>query len=296
MSESLDFSFPEDFRDESPRDVANLLRQRGIRPSKALGQNFLADGNVLDRIVQTALAVPPSGIVEVGPGLGALTARLLRTGASVLSIEKDQSLQPLLRGRFVREERFRLVCGDALEADWAELFGSGRSHLVSNLPYSVGSRVVVDAATCACPPRYMVLLLQKEVAQRFAAPPDCGGRGAVSVILQRRYDVRLVRDVSPSCFVPRPDVVSSVVSLSLHGRHPMERDEAEFFDAFVKTAFLHRRKQLASAFRPAGPFSRPAAFVRDALSGIGLAPESRPENLSVADWIRLAAAWRASAV
>lgn len=284
--------FPQDFRDESPRMVAEFLALRGLKPSKALGQNFLADGNVLDRIVEESGVAPGVGAVEVGPGLGALTARLLKAGASVVSIEKDKSLQPLLAARFAAESRFRLVCGDALDTDWATVFSSGATHLVSNLPYSVGSRVVVDAATCRNPPRVMVLLLQKEVAQRFAALEGTGARGAVSVVLQRLYDVRLVRDVAPSCFVPRPEVVSAVVSLRRHDRHALGEEDAAQFNAFVKTAFLHRRKQLASALRSAGAFSRPAGFTRAALEAAGAAPTARAEDISLAGWLALAEAWR----
>ena len=283
--------FPPDFRDESPRDVSALLRDRGIRPSKALGQNFLADGNVLDRIVDEARIVPGTGVVEVGPGLGALTARLLRAGARVTAVEKDSALQPLLEERFAGEPRFSLVRGDALETDLAALFEAGATHLVSNLPYSVGTRVVLDAATCRRPPERMVLLLQKEVGLRFAAREGAPDRGSVSVALQRRYDVSLARDVSPSCFVPRPEVTSSVVVLLRHRRHELPPAEAARFDALVKAAFLHRRKQLASSLRSAGPLSRDPDFVRAALAAAGLPPAARPEDLSLEAWLRFAAAW-----
>ena len=282
--------FPPDFRDESPRDVSALLRDRGIRPSKALGQNFLADGNVLDRIVDEARIEPGAGVVEVGPGLGALTARLLRAGARVTAIEKDASLQPLLEERFAAESRFSLVRGDALETDLAALFEAGATHLVSNLPYSVGTRVVLDAATCRHPPERMVLLLQKEVGQRFAAREGAPDRGSVSVALQRRYDVSLARDVAPSCFVPRPEVTSSVVVLRRHFRHELPPASAALFDALVKAAFLHRRKQLASSLRSAGPLSRDPGFVREALAAAGLPPTARPEDLSLDAWLRFAAA------
>lgn len=282
--------FPPDFRDESPRDVSALLRDRGIRPSKALGQNFLADGNVLDRIVDEARIEPGAGVVEVGPGLGALTARLLRAGARVTAVEKDASLQPLLEERFAAEPRFSLVRGDALETDLAALFEAGASHLVSNLPYSVGTRVVLDAATCRHPPERMVLLLQKEVGLRFAAREGAPDRGSVSVALQRRYDVSLARDVAPSCFVPRPEVTSSVVVLRRHRRHELPPASAALFDVLVKAAFLHRRKQLASSLRSAGPLSRDPAFVRAALAAAGLPPTARPEDLSLDAWLRFAAA------
>ena len=275
----------------SPREVSELLRARGIRPSKALGQNFLVDRNVLARIVEAAGVGPGTGVLEVGAGLGVLTAALLAAGARVTAVEKDPALQPLLRERFGADPRFELVCGDALALDFAALFAAGRTHLVSNLPYSVGSRVVVEAATCAHPPERMALLLQKEVCRRFAAPEGSPERGAASVWVQRLYDARLVRDVPPSCFVPRPEVTSSVLVLSRHGRFPLAPDEDALLRALSRAAFLHRRKQLAASLRDAGALSRPPDFVRAALAAAGAPETARPGELSVAQWISFSNQW-----
>ena len=275
----------------SPREVSAFLRARGIRPSKALGQNFLVDRNVLARIVEAAALPPGAGVLEVGAGLGVLTAALLEAGARVTAVEKDPALQPILRERFGAHPRFMLVCGDALALDYAALFGGGLTHLVSNLPYSVGSRVVVDAATCAHPPERMTLLLQKEVAERFAAPVGSSERGVASVLLQRLYDVAPARDVPPSCFVPRPEVVSSVLVLARHARHPLSPAEAALLAALAKAAFQHRRKQLAASMRGAGALARPAEFTRAALAAVGADPAARPEALSVGQWIGLVRRW-----
>ena len=281
----------------SPRDVGALLRERGIRPSKALGQNFLVDRNVLSKIVAAAALPPGAHVLEVGAGLGVLTAALLDAGARVTAVEKDESLWPVLEGRFGGRAGFSLVKGDALELPWDALFGAadGPRHLVSNLPYSVGSRVVVDAACCAAPPDSMTLLLQKEVGDRFAAPPGSPERGAASVWLQRLYDVRAVRDVPPGCFLPRPEVTSVVLSLRLHGRHPLDRRAAALLRAVSKEAFLHRRKQLASSMRRAGGgLARDPAFVRAALAAAGASPAARPEELTVGQWLSFCAAFARS--
>ena len=275
----------------SPKEVSAFLRARGIRPSKALGQNFLVDRNVLARIVEASGVAPGTGVLEVGAGLGVLTSALLAAGARVTAVEKDPALQPILRERFGAEPGFELVCGDALALDFAALFAAGRTHLVSNLPYSVGSRVVVEAATCAHPPERMALLLQKEVCERFAAPEGSPERGAASVWLQRLYDVRIARDVAPSCFVPRPEVVSSVLVLSRHARHPLDPAADALFRALSKAAFLHRRKQLAASLRDAGALSRPPDFVRAALAAAGAPETARPGELSVAQWIALSQQW-----
>ena len=276
----------------SPREVSALLRARGIRPSKALGQNFLVDRHVLDRIVAAADLPPGARVLEVGAGLGVLTSALLDAGARVTAVEKDPALQPILRERLGARPGFELVCGDALELDYAALFAPGAcTRLVSNLPYSVGSRVVVAAATCPRPPERMTLLLQKEVGDRFAAPEGAPGRGAVSVWLQRLYDVSAVREVPPACFVPRPEVTSVVLVLARHGRHPLPPAHDALLRDLSRAAFLHRRKQLAASLRAAGPLSRPADFVRDALAACGLPPTARPEELSVAQWIGFSRRW-----
>jgi len=278
----------------SPREVGALLRERGIRPSKALGQNFLVDRNVLARIVEAAALPPGAHALEVGAGLGVLTAALLAAGARVTAVEKDASLWPILRERFGGRPGFALVEGDALELDWDALLGApdGPRHLVSNLPYSVGSRVVVDAACCAAPPDSMTLLLQKEVGDRFAAREGTGARAASSVWLQRLYDVRAVRDVPPGCFLPRPEVTSVVLSLRRHGRHPLAPAEAAKFRALVREAFLHRRKQLASSMRgAAGGLARDPDFVRAALLAAGAPADARAEALALEQWLALAAAW-----
>lgn len=277
----------------SPKAVAELLRRHGIQPSKALGQNFLIDRNVLRQIVKAGGVGEGTRVLEVGPGLGVLTEELLAAGAFVTSVEKDDHLWPVLEERFAGRPAFELVKGDALDLDYgAFLSERGITHLVANLPYSVGTRVVVEAATCAAPPRQMTLLLQKEVCQRFAAPVRSPDRGAVSVWLQRCYDVSLVRDVPPGCFVPRPDVVSTVVSLARHDRFPLSADEDRRFRALVKTAFLHRRKQLAASMKSAGDFALPAPRIRELLESVGAEPTARAEELSVEQWLHLAAAWQ----
>ena len=270
----------------SPREVGALLRERGIRPSKALGQNFLVDRNVLDRIVEAAGPLAGRHVVEVGAGLGVLTAALLAAGARVTAVEKDEALWPVLEERFGGRGGFSLVKGDALRLDWDALFArpDGPRRLVSNLPYY--------AASCAAPPESMTLLLQKEVGERFAAREGSAARGAASVWLQRLYDVRAVREVPPGCFLPRPEVTSVVLSLRLHGRHPLGSAAAAAFRGLVREAFLHRRKQLASAMRGAGGgFARDAAFVRAALRAVGASETARAEELSVERWLALAAAW-----
>jgi dimethyladenosine transferase len=282
----------------SPRAVAELLARIGAAPKKALGQNFLIDGNTLAHIADAAQLSPASKILEVGPGLGALTERLLPRCASLLAIEKDPILAAYLRARFAAEPRLQIREADALDCGLPAIFATGQADsMVSNLPYSVGTRVVVEATLGAVPPASMTLLLQKEVADRFAAAPKTSDYGALSIWLQSLYEVRTVRKVPPTCFHPPPEVVSAVVTLRLRAGAGQDwaRDHAlrRHLHALSKTAFLNRRKQLASSMRSAsGGLARDADFIRRALAAANAPPSARPEELDVPQWIALAQLWR----
>lgn len=278
----------------SPKAVTELLTAHGVKPNKVLGQNFLVDRNILDVIVGAAELTPETHVLEVGAGLGVLTEQLMQKARHVTAVEKDAGLCHILRERWGADPRLTLIEGDALDANIAQFFANGTTRLVSNLPYSVGVRVVVDAALCETPPDIMTLLLQKEVGERFAAAPGTADMGAVTVWLQQIYDVTLVRNVKPTCFYPRPEVMSAIIKLKRHDRFPLAFDARKYLQTFTKTAFLHRRKQMASAMRNApGEFARDADFTRDALRKIGGTETARPEELSVAQWIELAEIWRA---
>lgn len=276
----------------SPKDVTALLERHGIRPNKTLGQNFLIDRNILDLIVESAELKGTEHVLEVGAGLGVLTERLLDKAAHVTAVEKDARLYELLEERWGGDGRLTLMYGDALELDLKAVVEGGATRLVSNLPYAVGVRVVVDAAVCATPPEVMTVLLQKEVGERFAASPGTKGMGAVSVLLQQVYDVKLVRNVKPSCFFPRPEVTSVIIKMSKHARFPLDIEARRKLHRFVREAFLHRRKQMASAMRGAGGgLARESDFTRTALEECGALPTARPEELSVEQWIKLSEMW-----
>lgn len=276
----------------SPKAVAALLAAHDIRPNKVLGQNFLIDRNILNHIVEAAELTPDAHVLEVGPGLGVLTEPLLAHCQHVTAIEKDTGLHNILQARWGGDPRLTLILGDALDVDLCAIIASGATRLISNLPYSVGVRVVVDAACCETPPDIMVLLLQKEVGERFAAVPGTADIGAVTIWLQQLYTVTLVRTVKPTCFHPRPEVMSAVVKLSRHHRFPLNLVARDKLRRLTKAAFLHRRKQLASAMRNAADgLARDPARTREALVACDAPETARPEDLSVEQWISLAAHW-----
>ena len=295
----------------SPSDVREWCRENGFHPSRALGQNFLIDRNTLDAIIAAAGASAGEHVLEIGPGLGVLTQALLETGARVTAIEKDRRL-----ARFLRETlapkfpgRLALIEGDALallkagnlqrssegtskkhlEVESSLLNVESFSNVVSNLPYSVGTRILVDLALHPSAPASFTLLLQTEVAERLAAPEKHPERALLSVWIQRLYDVRLVRKIPPACFYPKPEVDSSLVRLDRHGRHPLAPPQAAFFTALTRHAFTHRRKQLFPLLRslPA-PHAIPDAALAALFEALSIDPKTRPEELGVETWRALA--------
>lgn len=276
----------------SPRDIRELLEARGLRPSRALGQNFLIDRNILDAIVEAAEVGSADHVLEVGPGLGVLTEALLARARHVTAVEKDAGLHAILAERWGAEPRLTLIHGDALDLDHAALLASGVTCMVSNLPYSVGTRVIVDAATQADPPDRMVVLVQREVAERFVAGPSTSDMGTVSVWLQQAYTAELVRLVKPTCFWPKPDVVSAVVRLRRHAAYPMTEPRRHLLRELTRIAFQHRRKQMATLFRDSpAPFGAAPDVVRARLVGCGVPATARAEELTVAQWCVLAREW-----
>jgi len=271
----------------SPKDVKDWCREHGFHPSRALGQNFLIDRNSLDAIITTSGAAVGQRILEIGPGLGVLTQALLQTGAYVTAIEKDHRLARFLRDSLLPQfpNRLTLIEGDMLRQNLDELL-PGISAVVANLPYSVGTRILVDLALHSLAPATLTLLLQTEVAERLIAPENHSERALLSVWIQRLYDVRLAQKIPPTCFYPRPEVDSTLIHLIRHNRHPLTPAQAALFANLTRHAFTHRRKQLLPLLRSLKTL--PDAALQNLFATLNLDPKTRPEQLSVSTWCNLA--------
>ncbi len=269
--------------------LKELLDEHGLRPSRALGQNFVVDANTLRRIARLSGVGPGDPVVEIGAGLGALTLALAETGASVTAVEIDRRLVPLLRSQ-VEPSGVRVVEADALTLDWRELLdvvppgANGSSWvLVANLPYNVAVPVVLRALDEAPGVQSMLVMVQREVGERLAAGPGSKAYGAVSVKVAYHATARVVGRVPASVFVPRPAVESALVRVE---RRPAVAVDpavvpAERLFELVRAGFAHRRKMLRQSLAGVVP---PEAF-----TAAGIDPEARAENLGVEDWGRLAA-------
>lgn len=269
----------------SPSEVKAWCIGRGFHPNKTLGQNFLIDRNILDAIVSATGVQAGERVLEVGPGLGVMTEALLERGAQVLAIEKDPALAAWLRESLVPRfpRSLELVEADALKTDWEALLAQGFAAFASNLPYSVGTRILMDLLGCAAAPERLVMLVQQEVADRFAAKPGSPERGTAAVWVQMDYDVETVRLVKPTCFWPPPEVTSAIVAMRRHARSTLSAEQKRFLRGLSKQVFTQRRKQLGTVLRKA-----PAPYGGLDPAAAGIDPTRRAETLTLQEWERLA--------
>ena len=258
-------------------EVLDLLERHQLRPSRALGQNFVTDPNTVRRIARLAEVGAGDRVIEVGAGLGSLTLALAETGASVTAVEADRYLVPVLRA-VVEGAGVDVVEGDALRLDWPALLGDGRWVLVANLPYNIGTPLIVELLERAPGIERMLVMVQREVAERLAASAGAGPRGGVSVKVEYWASASVVGRVPASVFVPRPKVESALVRLDRHDVRSVDVDRAALF-ALVDKGFGQRRKMLR---RSLAGVVEPQCF-----DEAGVAPSARPEELTLDQWARL---------
>ena len=266
-----------------PEPLRAVIARHGLSASKALGQNFILDRHLLARIAAIPGDLAGQRVYEVGPGPGGLTRALLEAGASVVAVERDRRCIPALEE--LRQEfagRLELVEADALRVDGRELAGDG-AHVVANLPYNVGTALLLKWLGADWPPwwRSLTLMFQKEVAERIVASPGTDSYGRLSVAAQWRSRPRIAMTVNRSAFVPPPKVTSAVVHIV-----PSEQPdgvEPRMIEQLTEAAFGQRRKMLRSSLKQV-----PGAL--EALESLGIDPQRRAETVSVEDWVKLARA------
>jgi 16S rRNA (adenine1518-N6/adenine1519-N6)-dimethyltransferase len=267
----------------SPAETAQRLAAHGLAPKRSLGQNFVVDPNTVRRIARLAGVGPGDRVVEIGAGLGALTRALLATGAEVTAVEIDRGLVAVLREDLVAEG-VRVVEGNALTLDWAALLGTDRWTLVANLPYNVATPLVADLLDGVPQIACMLVMVQREVAERLAAHAGDDAYGAVSVKVSYWATARVAGRVPASVFLPRPKVESALVSIVRRDEPAVTDVDRERLFALVRAGFAQRRKMLRRALSgTVDPGLLPAVF-----AAAGIRPESRAEELSVVQWGDLA--------
>jgi 16S rRNA (adenine1518-N6/adenine1519-N6)-dimethyltransferase len=221
----------------------------GITTKKSLGQNFLVDQNILNKIVEAADLTPAKGALEIGPGIGALTEKLAQTAGKVLAVEIDQRLIPVLRKVLGDYSNASVQHGDILKTDlpklWAEHFAEvGPVSVVANLPYYITTPIIMNVLESGVPFEHMVVMIQKEVADRMAADPGGKVYGSLSVAVQYYCSIETVTQVPHTVFIPQPNVESAVIRLTRRSQPAVQvKDESVFFEV-VQASFAQRRKTL----------------------------------------------------
>lgn len=263
--------------------VKAVLEEHGLAPKKRLGQNFLIDANIARKSLQLGHIEKADTVVEIGPGLGALTQLLLEAGCAVFAVEKDAGLFHYLES-MLKQDRLQLMHGDAMNCPLASCDAAERDFkIVANLPYAI-STPWLDAVLVGQLPSRMVLMLQKEAADRFMASAGTGYFGPISIFLKAAYDVEATHTVGSQCFYPKPEVGSVLLSLKLKDRpivYPSTIKEG------VRTIFRKRRKQISSILAKETLGEKFQAWLDELVTG-GLSPETRPEAIKEDDWQRLA--------
>lgn len=251
------------------------------RARKRFGQNFLKDAGIIDRILRSIHPQTTQHLLEIGPGQGALTEGLLASGARLDVIELDQDLIPLLKLKFGLNPLFHLHQGDALKFDFSALACSGEKlRVVGNLPYNISTPLIFHLLSQHAVIEDMHFMLQKEVVERMAAQPGGGDWGRLTIMVQYFCQVEHLFDVPPECFTPAPKVDSAIVRLIPYETLPYPAKDHKLLELIVREAFNQRRKTLRNTLKRLLPI--------EAIEQAGVDGSLRPEQLSLADFVKLA--------
>ena len=259
-----------------------IIQGAAIAPKKSLGQNFLTDATLARWIADQ---IGPDGaplVIEIGPGLGALTTHLVDRPAQLVLVEKDTALAAELQTRFASSERVRVLHVDAARLDLRPFYQHGEVRVIGNLPYSMGAEIMKRVLTPPTPVTTAVFMLQKEVCDRLGARCGDDAYGALSLLIQQDWDVELLRVVPPEVFKPRPKVDSAIIRLTPRAPETLPVFDRALFDRLVRMGFSQRRKQLKNLLPP------PPASWAVLVERLAVPPTVRAEELSLAQWVELA--------
>ena len=276
------------------KDIQSLLARHGFHFAKSLGQNFLIRGDVAEAIADAG-CIPGCGVLEVGPGIGALTVQLARRAEKVVSVELDKRLPPVLAETMAGYGNFTLIEGDvmklSLAAVAAEQFQGLEPVLCANLPYNITTPFLTECVRAGCF-RQLTVLIQKEVAQRICARPGTGEYGAFTVLMQYYTEPELLFEVPNTCFMPPPKVTSAVVRCVTRRERPVRVVSEEAFWRTVRAGFALRRKTLVNSLQTG--WQLPKERLAGIVESCGLPPTVRGEALGLEEYARLADALAAA--
>ena len=265
-----------------PSDLRAFLQGKGIKPKKGLSQNFLIDGNIIQKIIRTAQVNPNDLIIEIGPGPGALTQALLEAGAHVIAIEKDRSLADDLKRLQTQDQRLTILCEDALLISLEGLLQKKTAKIVANLPYQITTPLLTTLLPLYPAITSITVMVQKEFADRLKAKPHSEEYSSITLFLEFYAHLSSHFTVNPSCFYPKPSVHSSVIHCALH-KPPLPEEKIASFFELTRTAFQQRRKMIKVSCKKLAP----SLLIENALSQLNLPITARPEELSLSHFLDL---------
>lgn len=271
----------------NPDVVRYIVKRFDLKMNKKLGQNFLIRHDVVEDIAYAAELDETTPVLEIGPGIGTLTQGLAETGAPVTAVELDDRLLPVLDKTLEHYENIRIVHGDILNVDIEDIMGHQPFTVCANLPYYITTPIIMKLLEKKLPIKKIVVMVQKEVAERMVAVPGHKIYGALSVAVQYYTEPELLFDIPPRAFLPAPEVTSSVVALTVRDVPPVEVDEKKFF-AVVKSAFQQRRKTFSNTMKLTG---LPKDKIADVLAAAHIDGQRRGETFSLDEFAAVANAW-----
>ncbi len=265
-----------------PTELISFLEELGIHPKKSLSQNFLIDGNIVRKIIETAQVIATDAVLEIGPGPGSLTEALLETGAAVYAVEKDRVLATALARLHSPIKKLEIFCEDILDFPLETCLKEGKKlKVIANLPYHITTPIITALVTKRESISHLIIMVQEEVARRMTAAPATREYSSLTLFLDFYTDANYAFKVSKNCFYPIPTVDSAIVCLKLK-EPPLTHHDQEFF-ALTRTAFGQRRKMLRSSLQKLYP----AKSIESALENCQLPVTCRPEELSLTNFLDL---------
>ncbi len=275
----------------SPKKTKETIAKHNFHFSKSLGQNFLIDQNIITKIIDGAEIGPEENVIEIGPGIGSLTQELTERAKKVVAIEIDKSLIPILKETLQDRDNVEVINDDILKVDLNRLirekFDNGAVTVIGNLPYYITTPIIMKCLEEKVPIKAIVIMIQKEVADRMKAKPSTKDYGALSVAVQYYCDVENIVNVPPSVFIPQPKVDSSVIRLIVLKEPRVKVISEEIFFGIVKDSFGKRRKTLLNSLSSGG-LNLSKDMVRAVFSACGIDEKRRGETLSLQEFAILA--------
>ncbi len=273
------------------KSTANIINKYGFSFHKRLGQNFLVDEHVLDKIVDAALIEESDGVIEIGPGIGTMTQRLCEAASKVVAIEIDRELIPILDETLSEYDNVKIINADVMKTDLEKIIREELTgmdvKIVANLPYYITTPIVMSLLESRLPVSAITIMVQKEVAQRMQAQPGGKDYGALSLAVQYYADIYLAANVPPNCFMPRPKVGSSVIRLSIRKSPDVEVADEKLMFALIRAAFNQRRKTLVNAVTNYDGLDYSREDIENALAGLDISEKIRGEALNLQQFAAL---------